>query len=139
MSVPVNQRTQGKLDVCVKAHDLCCYTLHITRNKNVFDEAYKDPLTDKIVECAIEIHTLVWSANNVLVKDPASYEIRRRMQDSAASKCNILLSLIDLAWGIFHLRASRVAYWSKKTIEVRNLIRAWRDSDANRYKNKFGM
>lgn len=67
MSVPVNQRTQGKLDVCVKAHDLCCYTLHITRNKNVFDEAYKDPLTDKIVECAIEIHTLVWSANNVLV------------------------------------------------------------------------
>lgn len=50
MSVPVNERTQGKLEVCVKAHDLACYTLKITVNKKIFTADYQDALTDKFME-----------------------------------------------------------------------------------------
>lgn len=46
MSVPVNQRTEGKLEVCVKAHDLCCYTIQITSNTNTFPEKFQHALTD---------------------------------------------------------------------------------------------
>ena len=134
MSVPVNQRTQGKLEVCVKAHDLCVYTLQITKNKNVFLPEYQDVLTNKIVQLAIDIHSEVWSANNVLVRSPETLKYRRRLQESAAIKCNVLLSMIDLAWSLFHLSGTRVRFWSKKVIDVRNLIRSWCSSDAERYK-----
>lgn len=139
MSVPVNKRTQGKLEVCVKAHDLCVYTLQITKNKNIFVPEYQDALTNKIVQLAIDIHAEVWSANNVLVKSPETLKYRLKLQQSAAIKCNVLLAMIDIAWSLFHLSGKRVRYWSKRVIETRNLIRAWCSSDAERYKKFRGM
>jgi hypothetical protein len=133
MSVPVNQRSHGKLEACVKAHDLCCYTLQITSNKKVFTTEYQESLTNRIVQSAIEIHTLCWSANNVLVKTKDDRDERLAFQRDAAVQCNVLLSLIEIAKRIFHLSTKRVLYWSNLTIEARNLIRAWRESDKKRY------
>ena len=124
MSVPVNQRTHGKLEVCVKAHDLCCYTLQITANKKNFTQEFQESLTNRIVEAAIDIHTLCWSANNILVNSVDDLRERTMYQEKAAIRCNILLSLIDVAKRIFHLSTKRVTYWAGKTIETRNLIRA---------------
>lgn len=137
MSVPVNQRTHGKLEVCVKAHDLCCYTLQITANKKNFTQEFQESLTNRIVEAAIDIHTLCWSANNILVNSVDDLRERTMYQEKAAIRCNILLSLIDVAKRIFHLSTKRVTYWAGKTIEMRNLIRAWRESDLKRYSAKF--
>lgn len=137
MSVPVNQRTHGKLEVCVKAHDLCCYTLQITANKKNFTQEFQESLTNRIVEAAIDIHTLCWSANNILVNSVDDLRERTMYQEKAAIRCNILLSLIDVAKRIFHLSTKRVTYWAGKTIETRNLIRAWRESDLKRYSAKF--
>lgn len=137
MSVPVNQRTHGKLEVCVKAHDLCCYTLQITANKKNFTQEFQESLTNRIVEAAIDIHTLCWSANNILVNSVDDLRERTMYQEKAAIRCNILLSLIDVAKQIFHLSTKRVTYWADKTIETRNLIRAWRESDLKRYSAKF--
>jgi len=137
MSVPVNQRTHGKLEVCVKAHDLCCYTLQITANKKNFTQEFQEALTNRIVEAAIDIHTLCWSANNILVSSVDDLRERTMYQEKAAIKCNILLSLIEVAKRIFHLSTKRVTYWAGKTIETRNLIRAWRESDLKRYSAKF--
>ena len=132
ISVPENSRTKSKLEACVKAHDLCCYTLQITANKKIFIEDFQRSLTDKIVSVAIGIHTDCWTANNIYVKSKNEYCERRRLQDEAARKCNILLSLIDIAKSLFHLSSKRVYFWGKQTIEARNLIRAWRESDAKR-------
>ena len=65
MSVPEPRREKSKLEVCVKAHDLCCYTLQITANKKVFTEEYQRSLTDKIVAVALGIHCDCWNANNI--------------------------------------------------------------------------
>lgn len=67
MSVPENSRTKSKLEVCVKAHDLCCYTLQITSNEKVFTPQFQRSLTDRIVAVAIAIHTDCWTANNIYV------------------------------------------------------------------------
>lgn len=133
MSVPENSRTKSKLEVCVKAHDLCCYTLQITSNDKVFTPQFQRSLTDRIVAAAIGIHTDCWNANNIYVKTEDDVRERRRLQEEAARKCNVLLSLIDIAKPLFHLASKRVYYWGKKTVETRNLIRAWRESDAKRY------
>ena len=138
MSVPVNQRTEGKLEACVKAHDLCCYTIQITSNPKNFPEKFQRALTDKIVATAIDIHTLAWSANNVYVNSAEDYKNRIRLQEQAAIKCNVLISLIEVAHRVYHLSGKRVYYWTGKVVEVRNLIRGWRDSDRKRYSPKYG-
>ena len=139
MSVPVNARSTSKLEVNVQAHDLCVYTLTITANKKIFIDTYQTVLTDRIVDCAIGIHTMCWCANNIQVKSVEAYKERKRLQEEAAIKCNELLALIDLARKIFHLRATRVIYWSDKVVSVRNLIRAWRNSDVKRYSASRGV
>ena len=133
MSVPVSQRTHGKLEACVKAHDLCCYTLQITANKKIFMTQYQEALTNRIIEAAVTIHTLCWSANNIKVDSEYDYNERIRYQDKAAIQCNVLLSLIEIAKKIFHLETRRVTYWSGLVIDTRNLIRGWRSSDKKRY------
>ena len=138
MSVPVNQRSESKLEVCVQAHDLCCYTLQITSNKKNFPEEFQHSLTDKIVDTAIDNHTLVWSANNILVNSKEDYAARHRLQEQAAVKCNVLLSLLEVAKRVYHLSTKRVAYWSGKVVRTRELIRGWRDKDKQRYQAKFG-
>lgn len=133
MSVPVNKRSHGKLEACVKAHGLCCYTLQITANSNVFLPKYQEALTNRIIETAINIHTLCWSANNVLVNSTEDLAERNHFQEQAAIQCNVLLSLIEIAKKIFHLSTKRVTYWSGLAIDTRNLVRAWRLSDIKRY------
>lgn len=139
MSVPVNQRTHGKLEACVKAHELCVYTLRITSNKKIFTVEYQEALTDRIISTALNIHLLAWSANNVLVKRPEDLAKRQKYQEDAAIQCNVLLSLIEIAKPIFHLSTKRVIHWSAMAIATRGLIRAWKDSDARRYEEKNGV
>lgn len=134
MSVPKDKRKQGKLEVCVQAHSLCVYTLQITANKNVFLPAYQDTLTNRIVDAALSIHMKVWAANNILVNSREDYQERHRLQEDAAIQCNVLLSLIQIAWKLFHLSSKRVEFWGGNVMSVRNLIRACRDSDTQRYK-----
>ena len=139
MSVPVNQRSQSKLEACVKAHDLCVYTLQITANDKIFKAEYRAALTDKIIATALNIHTLAWSANNVIVKGPEDLKGRNRLQDEAVIQCNVLLSLIEIAKSLFHLSTKRVIYWSAKAIETRNLIKAWKESDKKRFRKNNGV
>ena len=139
MSVPVPQRGQGKLEASVKALELCTYTIQITSNPNVFVEKFQKSVTDNIVDTAIKIYTICWTANNILVDSPKDLEERLYLQEQACIQCNILLALIEIAHKLFHLRSKRVTYWSKKTIEARNLSRAWREADRKRYSEKLGM
>ena len=137
MSVPVSQRSQGKLEVCIKSRDLATYTLQITKNKKIFKEEYQEAITDKIISTALDIHMLVWTANNILVNSYDDMVERLMTQDQAAVKCNVLLSLIDIADPLFHLKRKRVMFWGDKIINVRTLIRAWHNSDRKRYASKY--
>ena len=138
MSVPVNQRSEGKLEACVKAHDLCCYTIQITSNPKNFPEKYQHAMTDKIVSAAIDIHTLAWSANNIYVNSKEDFQRRIALQEEAAIKCNVLISLIEVAHRVYHLSSKRVFHWTGKAVETRNLIRGWRDKDRKRYSPHYG-
>ena len=137
MSVPVNERSHGKLEAGVKAKELSAYTIKITANPKVFKPEYQRALTDRIVETALEVHMLSWSANNVLVNSVEDMRRRLDYQDRAADACNNLLSLIEAAKPVFHLATKRVTYWGGLAIETRKLLRAWREADRKRYSAKF--
>lgn len=136
MSVHKNDQGVGKFQVHEKARALAAYTIHITSNPNIFPPEYNAAITNKINAVALDIQTSTWTANNIMVRGDNARELyleRRKYQEQAAVDCNILLSLIDLAWKVFHLKSKRVHYWSELTIEARNLIRAWHNSDTKRF------
>lgn len=124
MSVPENSRTKSKLEACVKAHDLCCYTLQITSNEKVFTPQFQRSLTDRIVAVAIAIHTDCWTANNIYVRTEDDVRERRRLQEEAARLCNVLLSMIDIAKPLFHLASKRGKLPKSKVDES---YTAWRN------------
>lgn len=134
MSVPVNQRSESKLEVCVKARDLCVYTLQITANDKIFLPKFQRSITDDINKLAIAIHTTIWTANNIYVRDKSDYEERKRLQSQAIRHCNSLLSLIQIAQKLFHFTYKRMQYWGNKVIEVRNFVAKWKDAEKVRYK-----
>lgn len=137
MSVPVNQRTHGKLEVAVKSRAVAVYTLQITKNKKVFTEEYQEAITDKIISTALNIHCLVWSANNTTVTSYEAMRERLSLQEKAVVQCNVLLSLIDIAKPLFHLTTKRVMFWGGMVVDARNLIRLWHDADRKRYAPKY--
>ena len=140
MSVPVNERSHGKLEAYTKAYELAVYTIKITSNKKVFTEEYQNAVTDKIISCATDIYLLTGSANDIAVKtqdDIENFHQRIGLQKTALQKCGELSKLIVLSKPLFHLSSKRVKYWAGLVRDARTLIKAWSDSDIKRFKPLF--
>lgn len=133
MSVPEGLRGTGRLEVIEKTLDLADYTITITANSKIFLPEYQRSLTDDINRIALAIYVDAWTANNIKVTNEESYMERRRLQERAARNCNNLLALMQLAQKVFHLKLKRIKFWGEKTLNVRSLLRAWRESDYKRY------
>lgn len=134
MSVPAGQRKENRLEVVMQARALAAYTLKITSNQNVFIPDYDEAVKSKIQDSALTIFLNLMDANNIRVDDNAErWKERDKLQKDAATACNTLLNLIYLAQTVYHLRASRIKYWSESVLSVRGLIRKWNHSDCTRY------
>ena len=137
MSVPESRRGHGKFEVLVKANDLAVYTIRIASNPKTFDVKYQTALADDIIRTAKDIYIKCKTANDIRVgEDPYKAQMRKRLQESAIIDCCTLLALMDMAKRVYHLSAKRLKYWGKMTIEVRDMIRRWKDSDSKRYPQK---
>ena len=136
MSVPKPKRDTGRLEVDVKATELASYTLKITANAKTFTPEHRD-LAEMIRKTALDISILVFTANEIVVKNSETrYRERLLKQEEAAIKCNELYQLIEIAKPVFRLRAKRCYYWQTLVINVRGLIRAWQSGDITRMKPK---
>ncbi len=139
MSVTANRRKSGKLEVLTKANELCTYTIKICVNPNIFLPEFQNALTDDIIKTSKNIFLYAWKANNVVVGRNYENKISRlNYQEIAIDSCNDLLALMQIAQKLFHLKSKRIAYWGDLTIEVRAMLRAWKNSDERRYIN-IGM
>lgn len=134
MSVPAGRRKENRLEVVMQARALAAYTLKITSNQNVFIPDYDEAVKSKIQDSALTIFLNLMDANNIRVDDNVEkWKERDKLQKDAATACNTLLNLIYLAQTVYHLRASRIKYWSESVLSVRGLIRKWNHSDCTRY------
>lgn len=133
MSVPVYKRKESKLEVFIKARTLATYTIQICANDKTFPKEFRTLITGEIVKEAKDIFLNICEANKVRVIDASSAEERLGLQQKANRGCDRLLWLIELAFKIFHLRAKRVEYWARLTLETQELIRKWHATDKKRY------
>lgn len=124
MSVRANERNQGELTIIVKAKEMAAHRYRLT-------------LTNKIVDKAFEIYTLLYEANEIYPHNGRELEMRQNKQRQAMAYCRSMMAMIDIAKETFNLSADKVAYWAKMIFEVRSLAAAWARKDADRFKDKF--
>lgn len=135
MSVVKSKRGEGQSLVITKANELATYTIKICSNEKNFPKHYRWCITSKIVDAAIEISNYANMANSVYVKDGADYAIRKQYQTKALASTYSLLSMMDISYRVFSIENSRMEHWIKITAEVQTMLRNWRKSDMERYKN----
>lgn len=132
--VTSDRRRSGKLEVLTKANELCVYTIKICVNPNIFLPEFQNALTDDIIKTSKNIFLHAWKANGIVVGRNYENKISRlNYQELAIDSCNDLLALMQIAQKLFHLKTKRIEYWGKLTIEVRTMLRAWKNSDERRY------
>lgn len=135
MSVPKTKRGEGQLVVLTKAYELAEYSIKICKNEKHFPKSYRWCLTSKIVDSAVSIYTKIRQSNAIFVQNADDYAVRRRCQVEALALADSLLGLIDLSYRIFGIDSINVEHWSGLVAEVQRLLRKWRKSDEQRYKD----
>ena len=128
-------RGEGKFDTLTKALRLASYTTDITDNRKVFTPDH-EKTTERIVSLAWSIYYRARIANDIRVENADDLVERRKLQNQAIAECDQLLTAIQIAKRVFHLRLKRVKYWGEMVEEVKNYLRRWRESDANCFRKK---
>ncbi len=137
MSVPEGKRSKPKtqLQVQAKAIELLDYTTSICSNEKIFPKRHRWSISNRIVESAWVIHDEINTANDIYVAAKVDYELRRTSQAKALSYTGRLLGQMEFAYNKFHFESRRIKHWTQLVFDVRELIKNWKKSDANRYKN----
>ena len=128
-------RGEGKFDTLTKALRLASYTTDITDNRKVFTPDH-EKTTERIVSLAWSIYHRARIANDIRVENADDLMERRKLQNQAIAECDQLLTAIQIAKRVFHLRLKRVKYWGEMVEEIKNHLRKWRESDANCFRKK---
>lgn len=127
-------RGQGKFTVLTNAARLAAHTINITDNPRIFSPDHARS-TETIVYLAKDIYHKARVANMIRLDGPEAQDNlkeRRRLQNAAIDECDQLLSEIQIAKLLFHLKTRKVKFWGEMVVEVKAELRAWRDSDASR-------
>ena len=139
MSVRKNEQSVSRfntLDIILK---LVSYTCNILANEKIFIPRYQK-FIDKMAEetCLIYHKCRVANKIDMRVDEGLLFEQRAtqrlNLEREALVLCEDLHSDIMISQKLFHLKASRVRYWTKLTVEAQNAIGAWYKSEIKRYR-----
>ena len=140
MSVPVSKRNENQtLKTLLLAMDLAYYTIKICCNENVFLPKYRNAVTDDLIRLAKDIYINCRTANGIRVTTQDDLDLRTGYQLRAKADCDTLIAELDIAKRVFHLSGRRILYWAGKTMECREYIVRWRESDVRRFKKRSGI
>lgn len=134
MSVVSSKRGMGHLTVFTKANDLAAFTIRICSNEKNFPKHYRWCVTAKIVDAALDINNYITMANSVFVQSENDVALRHQFQQKAIASSYALLSMIDIAYRTFGIDSAKIDHWTGMILEVQNLLRNWKKSDKDRYK-----
>lgn len=134
MSVVSSKRGMGRLTVFTKANDLVAFTIRICSNEKNFPKHYRWCVTAKIVDAALDINNYITMANSVFVQSENDVALRHQFQQKAIASSYALLSMIDIAYRTFGIDSAKIDHWTGMILEVQNLLRNWKKSDKDRYK-----
>lgn len=138
MSVRKNEQSTSSFNTLDAVLKLVSHTCNILSNDKVFIPRYQK-FIDGVAEETCMIYHKCRVANKIDMRtsDKQAYEYnakeRLQLEREALELCEHLHSDIMISQKLFHLKASKVRYWTKLTVEAQNLIGAWYKSELRRY------
>jgi hypothetical protein len=133
----VSRRNENQtLKTLLLTMDLAYYTVKICCNENVFLPKYRNAVTDDLIRLAKDIYINCRTANDIRVSTEEDLKLRCGYQLKAKADCDTLIAELDIAKRVFHLSGRRIVYWAGKTMECREYIMRWRESDIKRFKER---
>ena len=139
MAVPVGQRNvpdnlqNQKFDAVYQAMCLASHTILLCKNKNIFKPEINETIINDLVETAKNIYLEAYGANEIRVKHLENWKRREEKEARAIDLCTRLLSLINLARHVFHLRGKKVLYWQRMATTTKSYLMVWYQSEVKRF------
>lgn len=126
-----------RFSVVVAAKDLAVHTIQITSNENFFPRRYRLTFTNKMIDKALSIVTLLTEANEIIPSTQKEYELRCCYQKNALAAYKSLEVMIDISKRLFNLPDRKIEYWSKLLFKARNAAVEWYQGDRKRFGFKY--
>lgn len=131
ISAPTNR--PGDLTVITKAKDLLNHTLTLTNNTSLFPKKVRFTVCQRMQNVALDILHDIIAANEIYPKSVAETERRLALQREVMTNCKIFLTFLDIAMEQGYIDIRRCEYWTKMTLDVKNLTASWYKKDAARF------
>jgi hypothetical protein len=98
---------------------------------------YIDGMTQEEVDSIDILHDII-AANEIFPKTEAEASRRLSLQREVMTNCKIFLTYLDIALEQGYIDIRRCEYWTKITLDVKNLTASWYKKDAARFSGKAG-
>ena len=132
MSVPTWRRIENELNLFVEAQEFAIHILKITSNEKIFKPIFKESITDRLNQLAIDIYTNLWKANHYKL----GTNERRQLQSLSIENCIDFLAILNLGIRAFHLKHKKTDYIVGKLLLIRDTTKKWINNDIDRLKEK---
>ena len=128
-----DRKHNNEFDILTTIANLCGRTRDIA-NHEKFNENIK--LRDDIINTSEMIYLYAHKANRYRT-DRTKEELlkRRELQNKAIEQCDWLYIEVQETKPVFHLRRRQVESWGRQIEGVQEALRAWSNSDADRWRN----
>ena len=112
-----------------KIKNLIKHTLTLTENKKRFPKAMRFSLVNRIQNTVYDILSYALECNELYPINQVELRQRQRYQDMIISRCNILLSYLDIAFSRECIGTKSLEYWSSLIVEIKNMTLGWKKKD----------
>ncbi|MDR2513922.1 MAG: four helix bundle protein [Christensenellaceae bacterium] len=126
----------GDLTVITKAKDLVSHTLRLTNNSELFPKKVHFTLCQRMQNITLEILHDIIAANEIFPTTEEEAHRRLTLQREVLTNCKMFLTFLDISLEQGYIDIRRCEYWSKLTLDVKNLTAAWRQKDATRFSQR---
>lgn len=126
----------GDLTVITKAKDLVSHTLQLTNNSELFPKKVRFTLCQRMQNITLEILHDIIAANEIFPTTEEEARRRLTLQREVLTNCKMFLTFLDISLEQGYIDIRRCEYWSKLTLDVKNLTAAWRQKDATRFSQR---
>lgn len=137
MSVPKSRRSGSQLEVATKALELESYSIDMCSSEKRIPKKARPFVAYPLVDCARNIVTNIYRANDIYVWDELSHRQRIAYQEAALAEIAALIHLVDLFRKKYNLSDKSVIHWVGLAIDTREKLRNWRNADKRKYMNKW--
>lgn len=138
-SVRKKDQAEHRFTVLDKVLDMYSHTITVISNDKIFDRTYSSMIS-RIEEEARTIYHYVRSANEDYDNRKQDEALMRiKLQEQAIELCKWLKTDVRLAKNVFHLRAKKVAYWTKLINESMAAINGWHIGEKRNYRETYGL